>query len=184
VFNQRFPGQYYDEESGLHYNYFRDYDPATGRYVESDPIGLAGGISLYSYGYANPLFYQDPLGLWGLNPRTAAWLSCYLMDAADDVANSWKDYRRRQCEENRNQQRSKISESCESNEEQCRDSTRYQMTRKGSFEQECYLECLRDFDAQCMQRIQRAEDEYASCMDRVGSNMFLGCDTALLKPGR
>jgi hypothetical protein len=58
------------------------------------------------------------------------------------------------------------------------------MTRKGSFEQECYLECLRDFDAQCMQRIQRAEDEYASCMDRVGSNMFLGCDTALLKPGR
>ncbi|RMK76117.1 hypothetical protein IPC84_28670, partial [Pseudomonas aeruginosa] len=37
--NLRFPGQYYDAESGLHYNYFRDYDPETGRYVESDPIG-------------------------------------------------------------------------------------------------------------------------------------------------
>ncbi|MDF5946520.1 RHS repeat-associated core domain-containing protein [Pseudomonas aeruginosa] len=35
----RFPGQFYDAESGLHYNYFRDYDPETGRYVESDPIG-------------------------------------------------------------------------------------------------------------------------------------------------
>jgi len=38
-FNLRFPGQYYDRETGLHYNYFRDYDPGTGRYIESDPMG-------------------------------------------------------------------------------------------------------------------------------------------------
>ena len=43
--NLRFPGQYYDQETGLHYNYFRTYDPETGRYVESDPIGLGGGLS-------------------------------------------------------------------------------------------------------------------------------------------
>ncbi|HBO2329257.1 TPA: RHS repeat protein, partial [Pseudomonas aeruginosa] len=63
--NLRFPGQYYDAESGLHYNYFRDYDPETGRYVESDPIGLAGGLNTFSYVYGNPVNLIDPNGLAG-----------------------------------------------------------------------------------------------------------------------
>ncbi len=61
-FNLRFPGQYYDSESGMHYNYFRDYDPRTGRYIESDPIGLGGGVNTYKYANSNPLFFADPLG--------------------------------------------------------------------------------------------------------------------------
>ena len=63
VNNLRLPGQYYDAETGFHYNYFRDYDPGTGRYVEFDPIGLAGGLNLYLYGAASPLMQIDPLGL-------------------------------------------------------------------------------------------------------------------------
>ena len=68
IFNLRFAGQYYDWETGLHYNYFRDYDPATGRYVQSDPIGLAGGLNTYGYVDSNPLYWIDLFGLSGTVP--------------------------------------------------------------------------------------------------------------------
>jgi RHS repeat-associated protein len=65
VYNLRFPGQYYLSESSLNQNYFRDcYDPATGRYCQSDPIGLAGGsLSTYTFVRANPISRLDPLDL-------------------------------------------------------------------------------------------------------------------------
>jgi RHS repeat-associated protein len=58
----RFPGQYLDPETNLYYNYFRDYDPNIGRYIESDPIGLGGGINTYGYALQNPLTHYDPDG--------------------------------------------------------------------------------------------------------------------------
>ncbi|MCG8122366.1 MAG: hypothetical protein N0E55_00175, partial [Candidatus Thiodiazotropha taylori] len=61
-----FPGQYYDQETGNYYNYFRDYDPATGGYLQSDPIGLEGGFNTYSYAYQNPNLYIDPTGEFGV----------------------------------------------------------------------------------------------------------------------
>jgi RHS repeat-associated protein len=62
VVSLRFPGQLYDKESGLHQNYFRDYDPILGRYIESDPIGLEGGLNTYGYVYQNPVRFIDPDG--------------------------------------------------------------------------------------------------------------------------
>ena len=71
VFNLRFPGQYFDVETGLSYNYYRYYDPIIGRYVTSDPSGLAGGLNTYGYVNANPTTYMDPLGLgWQYSQHT------------------------------------------------------------------------------------------------------------------
>ncbi len=61
--NLRYPGQYCDAETGLDYNYHRLYDPKTGRYITSDPIGLSKDSTLYSYSKMNPFLYIDPFGL-------------------------------------------------------------------------------------------------------------------------
>jgi RHS repeat-associated protein len=60
VYILRFPVQYYDQETGLNYNYYRDLDTSTGRYVESDPSGLKGGLNTYDYARASPVMWIDP----------------------------------------------------------------------------------------------------------------------------
>ncbi|QAU23526.1 RHS repeat protein [Dyella sp. M7H15-1] len=73
TYNPRFPGQYFDQETGLNYNVNRDYDSATGRYWQVDPLGYGGGQwSLYAYVSGNPLNASDPLGLAGPACQ-AAW---------------------------------------------------------------------------------------------------------------
>ena len=61
--NLRFPGQYYDVETGTHYNYFRDYNPVIGRYIERDPIGQLAGPNIYLYVLGNPIRFKDRHGL-------------------------------------------------------------------------------------------------------------------------
>jgi RHS repeat-associated protein len=84
--NLRYPGQYFDAETGLHYNDRRFYDPDTGRYLTRDPLGFAGGTNLYAYAAHNPTNLIDPTG--EILPCLAAnyvrcMAACMLMSAAE-----------------------------------------------------------------------------------------------------
>ncbi|MEP1229093.1 MAG: RHS repeat-associated core domain-containing protein, partial [Litorimonas sp.] len=73
VVRLRFTGQYHDRDSQLFYNHFRDYDPKLGRYIQSDPIGLQGGINRYAYVSGNPVNYVDPKGLSRIRTPLLCW---------------------------------------------------------------------------------------------------------------
>jgi RHS repeat-associated protein len=93
-YNLRFPGQIYDAHTGLNYNYFRDYDAAIGRYIESDPIGLEGGINTYLYAGGNAIGNVDPLGLQYLGakpPPNVGGPWTWMPDPANNRGGLWRD---------------------------------------------------------------------------------------------
>ena len=87
---QRFPGQQQDSVTGLHYNFYRDYDPATGRYLETDPLGLGGGVNLYAYVGGNPVNAIDPNGLETIWEHYTGLPDSYRVNAMNAIA-GWSD---------------------------------------------------------------------------------------------
>ncbi|MDI6791918.1 MAG: RHS repeat-associated core domain-containing protein [bacterium] len=88
----RFPGQYFDLETGLCHNGFRYYDPSFGRYITPDPVGLAGGINHYAYAL-NPMLWIDPLGLYDLALGLTRTSEGILREFADSHnASTWTDF--------------------------------------------------------------------------------------------
>ena len=77
-FDLRFPGQKFDIGSKLFYNYHRDYEPETGRYIQSDPIGLRGGVATYAYSGSSPLTAIDPLGLLVWRFESVQWIGGFV----------------------------------------------------------------------------------------------------------
>jgi RHS repeat-associated protein len=92
-FNLRFPGQYYDTETNLAYNVNRDYDASIGRYVESDPIGLGGGVNTYTYVGGNAVAYVDRIGLCRIDVRFAHlqlnWYHAYIVTTDPDGSQTY-----------------------------------------------------------------------------------------------
>mgnify|MGYP000102777855 CR=1 FL=1 len=77
IVDLRFPGQYYDQETGLHYNWQRYFDPQTGRFLTSDPRGLDDGPNTYAYVRENPINYYDPTGEISIHAGRAVWYGSY-----------------------------------------------------------------------------------------------------------
>jgi RHS repeat-associated protein len=80
--NLRFPGQFYDADTGLNYNYFRDYNPALGRYIQPDPIGQLAGTDIYGYAAANPLTNSD---FTGQNPLVLGLVAGAIVALTPDI---------------------------------------------------------------------------------------------------
>lgn len=159
--NLRFPGQYFDEETGFHQNYFRDYDPDLGRYIQSDPIGYGGGINYYNYVYARPLSLYDSTGLktqpehdYGLPGKKDFY--CYL----SDLLSAQLEEDKRKLKEWYDNANEKIHSDCEKMYADCRD-----------------LPCPPDRE-KCMERVTKScEQAYASVHQQFVDRMHYYTET-------
>ncbi|MCG6118896.1 MAG: RHS domain-containing protein [Aquimonas sp.] len=153
----RFPGQYFDEASGFHYNFHRDYSPSSGRYVEIDPIGLAGGMNIYVYSFANSIFLFDELGL---RPRPNWWyLLCEASNAAGDAVNRRRRLDREKCQKIYDEFKEVIDRSCRLSRENC--------GYLAGGDNSCWKDCANRVSERCRIERENNRKRLDDCLDRI-----------------
>lgn len=172
--NLRFPGQHYDAETGLHYNYYRYYDPETGRYITSDPIGLLGGLNTYAYSYSNPIMYFDMLGLDATeNSPNPSRPSANLPNAADaicglvSVVDSINGQQHRCNNETHENNSSQNDAACDGAVNDCENSS-------------SWPNCLDDVLSGCRARREAEDNRYSAARDRINRNFPTNSDASSL----
>jgi RHS repeat-associated protein len=164
----RFPGQYSDGATGVYYNYFRDYDRTTGRYVTSDPIGLVGGLNTYSYARSNPVTLIDPFGL-DTAPRSpnpvrpkiprppVTKSACAFLYAMDKKRQTELESAEACFQETQRI----IEEGCEIRERNCAGTPEYVPTA------EAVARCIAEAAAECLRQQEKAFDRSAELLGLV-----------------
>jgi RHS repeat-associated protein len=168
----RFPGQLHSQETGLYYNYHRDYAPQLGRYVQSDPIGLWGGMNIYDYSLQNPLKFFDYNGL-AVKKILIRWFLCEAAGFTDDVVNGWRRWRRARCDEIRRNNLILAQISCESDKDDCYSGARQERIMYGEFSQKCLDKCLDKAEKECDKYKGWVFEEHKECRDDVGPDAFI-----------
>jgi RHS repeat-associated protein len=162
-----FPGQYFDQETGLHYNYFRDYDSSTGRYVESDPIGQLGGVNTYLYVYNLVLRGYDLKGLRLIG-------EC---DAVDAAINQQYNDKRKAIEDRLNSDKSATNvkrekgiEGCIRDNEQCKILKSYQCLPEEDCDTFSFQDCLDNLYEELDKDSNRYLDRYQNALTKLNDN--------------
>ena len=166
-------------EMGLHYNYFRDYEPGVGRYLQSDPIGLRGGTTTYSYVLSNPFIATDEYGLMTLF-RVGLTAACEAYGISASLVNWRKKINRERCQLAYDIGLARESRNCNLQRKHVYDMARYQTTMRGSFDQNQTNQCLRDVDDRCDEILNDLHEILSRCRRKVGDNWFEGGGCELL----
>jgi len=179
-FNLRFPGQYYDAETGLHYNYFRDYEPGVGRYVQSDPIGLVGGESTYAYGISHPISNVDYYGLFQKLLLRA--VLCELSSGADNLFNGINRSRREGYRAILNQNLSMAEQTRRTRINGCQQDAIYSASIGKPLSNEWVKNCSENAEEDYSELEESAWEEYEDCVNDIPPDIPFDFEFCVFKP--
>ena len=167
----------------MHYNYFRDYEPQTGRYVQSDPIGLIGGVSTYTYVWSSPYMDIDPYGLFNYF-RGGLIALCEAYGITASLVNRRRNIDRRNYQLIFDVAWARKFRNCSLQRKHVIDMANYHIIMRGSFDQEFIEQRRNEIDNQCDEKQFKLYERLKRCDQGVGEDWIDpgGCEMLTLKP--